>query len=130
MNNRASASLDHELYEMQARICKAFANSTRLRMLDLLGTGEMRASDLQERLGVSAPNVSQHVAILKAAGVVSTRRDGKHIYCSLAMPEVKSACAMVRDVLRRQLSRSRALSLRDPVPGGARKKKVHEATLR
>jgi DNA-binding transcriptional ArsR family regulator len=106
--NRGS---EEQVYEMQVRICKSFANPTRLRMLDLLARREYSASDLQTELGITAPNVSQHLAILKAAGVVATRRDGKQIYCSLAMPEVKQACQLIRDVLRAQVRNGRKLGI-------------------
>src|SRR6266496_1731652 len=97
------SEVDEQIYEMQVRICKAFANSTRLRMLDMLAKREQAVSDIQSELGLSAPNVSQHLAILKAAGVVSTRRNGKQIFCSLTIPEVKQACQLIRDVLRAQV---------------------------
>ena len=101
--------VDDRIYEMQVRICKAFANPSRLRMLDLLAKGERTVSDLQGELGITTANVSQHLAILKAAGVVTTRRDGKQIYCSLTIPEVKQACQLIRDVLRAQVRNERKL---------------------
>ena len=109
MPKAASSGVDEHIYEMQVRICKAFANSTRLRMLDLLAKREYAVSDIQSELGLTAPNISQHLAILKAAGVVTTRRDGKQIFCSLTIPEVKQACALIRNVLRAQLRNERKL---------------------
>ncbi|MBZ5726237.1 MAG: metalloregulator ArsR/SmtB family transcription factor [Acidobacteriia bacterium] len=106
---KAPKSESDQIYEMQVRICKAFANSTRLHMLDLLAKREHTVSDLQAALEISTPNVSQHLAILKAAGVVTTRRDGKQIYCSLTIPEVKQACQLIRDVLRAQVRNERKL---------------------
>lgn len=97
---------EDELFEMQVRICKAFANATRLRILDMLGSGEQTCSGIQQALGITAANMSQHLAILRGAGIVATRRDGKQIYCSLAMPEVKRACEQVRDVLRAQVRKA------------------------
>jgi hypothetical protein len=41
--------------------------------------------------------------------VVATRREGKQIYCSLALPEVKQACQLIRDVLRAQVRNERKL---------------------
>jgi len=99
---------DTGIYELQVRICKAFANVTRLRLLDLLGAKETSGSELQQRLGITAVNLSQHLSVLKSAGVVTTRRDGRQIYCSLAMPEVKLACEQVRQVIRTQIERSSA----------------------
>lgn len=95
--------VDEQVYEMQVRICKAFANPSRLRILDLLATQERSVSDLQSQLGITAANVSQHLAILKSAGVVSARREGKQIFCSLTIPEVKQACQLIRDVLKIQI---------------------------
>jgi DNA-binding transcriptional ArsR family regulator len=95
---------DMEIFERQARICKAFAHPARLQILDSLGQGELGVSDLQEMLGISKTNMSQHMAVLKSVGVLSTRREGKQVYCSLAIPEVKQACQLIRKVLRAQLA--------------------------
>jgi DNA-binding transcriptional ArsR family regulator len=112
MKNRGKAgSWDAEILERQVRICKAFANSTRLVMLDLLGKREWPVGRLQQELGVSKPNLSQHLAVLKAAGVVVTRREGKQVYCGLAMPEVKNACQLIRTMLRAQLRNGRKLMI-------------------
>src|SRR5215472_18805775 len=64
---------DDRVYDMQVRICKAFAHSSRLRILDLLAHREYSVSELQQSLKVSIPNVSQHLSILKGAGVVKRR---------------------------------------------------------
>ncbi|MBI1895994.1 MAG: helix-turn-helix transcriptional regulator [Acidobacteria bacterium] len=110
MTSRRNNSADTEIFERQANICKAFAHATRLRLLDLLGQRERGVSELQAELGVSKTNLSQHLAILRAAGVLSTRRDGKQVYCSLAIPEVKQACQLIRKVLQAQLVESRRLA--------------------
>ncbi len=93
-----------EIFERQARICKAFAHPARLQILDRLGQGELSVSDLQEVLGISKTNMSQHMAVLKSVGVLSTRREGKQVYCSLAIPEVKQACQLIHKVLRAQIA--------------------------
>ena len=105
----STKNIDDEIFERQAQICKAFAHPGRLRILDLLGKGERGVSELQTALGMSKTSVSQQISILKSAGVLSTRRNGKQIYCSLAIPEVKEACQLIRGVLRAQLAASRRL---------------------
>jgi DNA-binding transcriptional ArsR family regulator len=50
-----------------------------LQILDLLGQGERGSSELQEALGISKTSISQHLSILKSAGVLTTRRDGKQL---------------------------------------------------
>ena len=111
VKNSSKRKLDNEVYERQVQICKAFANSTRLKILDLVAERTQTSSSLQQQLGISTPNLSQHLAILKAAGVVLTRREGKQIYCSLAMPEVKQACQLIRGVLRAQIRNGRKLAV-------------------
>ena len=105
-----SKSSEDEIFERQARICKAFAHPGRLRILDRLGEGERGVSDLQRELGISKTSISQQISILKSAGVLVTRRNGKQIYCSLAIPEVKQACQLIRMVLKAQIADSRRLS--------------------
>ncbi len=111
MKNTKRASVDEEILERQVLICKAFANGTRLHMLELLGKRDWSAHDLQQELGVSKANLSQHVTVLKTAGVILRRRRGKQVYFSLAMPEVKTACQLIRNVLRAQIRNGRQLAI-------------------
>ncbi len=92
-------AIEKRVYERQAELCKAFANPTRLHLLDLLSQKEWSCTDLQGALAISKANLSQHIAVLKGAGVVVSRREGKKIYCSLAIPEVEQACQILRRVL-------------------------------
>lgn len=101
---------DFVLYERQAVICKALANATRLHLLDLLTRGDRWAADLQQGLGISKANLSQHLSILRSAGVVATHRQGKQLSCGLAMPEVKQATLLLRSMLRAQGRESRRWS--------------------
>ena len=109
--SKDSRAIQAEVFERQARICKAFANSTRLRMLDLLGKRDWGAAELQKELGISRANLSQHVAVLRGVGIVRARRDGKAVYFSLTMPEVKTACVLIRNVLRAQIQSGQKLSV-------------------
>ena len=103
------ANNSKEVFERQARLCKAFAHPARLQILDLLGSGEQGVSELQQKLGISKTRISQHLTILKSAGVLSTRRNGKQVLCSLAIPEVKQACEMIRKVLEAHIAESHRL---------------------
>lgn len=108
---RSLSYLQEQVLDRKVRICKAFANPARLRMLDLLGSGERGLSELQDELSISKPNLSQHLAILKSAGVVQTRRDGKQIYCRVAFPEVRRLAALLREVLNAQVRAGRKLAV-------------------
>ncbi|MGC2447602.1 MAG: metalloregulator ArsR/SmtB family transcription factor [Candidatus Sulfotelmatobacter sp.] len=103
--------MEEELYERRAAICKAFANPVRLKILDLVGKKAYPVSELRRRLGVSEANLSQHLTVLKSAGIIETSRTGKRVYCYVAIPEVKQACSLVCDVLRAQFRSGRRLSI-------------------
>jgi ArsR family transcriptional regulator len=102
VGTKRKADGEQEFYERQAVICKAFANPTRLHLVEMLSRGERWAAELQQGLGISKANLSQHLAILKSAGVVSTRREGKQLHCGLAVPEVREAMGVFRNILKAQ----------------------------
>ncbi len=97
---RKTGAIANSEYERQATLCKAFANPTRLHLLDLLGRGEVGSSELQERLGVSKANLSQHLSVLRSAGVVNTRKEGKRLLAGVASPAVVQACKQIRGILK------------------------------
>lgn len=90
---------------MQAEICAALANPVRLKILDLLSKGEMNSSELLERLRIPKANLSQHLTVLKDAGILSTRKEGLYQYARLALPKIKDACGIVRQVLIERVER-------------------------
>ncbi|MFZ3116224.1 MAG: metalloregulator ArsR/SmtB family transcription factor [Syntrophales bacterium] len=90
-------------YELHADICKIFANAKRLEILSSLKDREMSAGDLIEQIGVSKANLSQHMSILKARGVILTRREGANSYYRIANPKIIQACNLMREVLLEQI---------------------------
>lgn len=92
------------LYEMQAQICAALAHPVRLQILDLLAENEKNASELLEVLKIPKANLSQHLYVLKEAGIVQSRKEGLFSYLSLSIPKIKDACALVRTVLIDKIS--------------------------
>lgn len=87
-------------YRRQAELCKAFAHPTRLHLIALLGRKQHWASELRSGLGISKANLSQYLAILKAAGIVSTSRIGRQLCCGLSMPGAKQITALLRSMTR------------------------------
>lgn len=106
-----TAEAENRICEMQVRICKALANTTRLRILDLLGKKSHTVSGLQAELGIPLANVSVQLATLRAAGVVVTEKKGRQVYCSLALPEVRQACHFIRQVLKAQVRKTQNLPI-------------------
>lgn len=97
------------LYEMQAEICNALAHPVRLHILDLLSEGEKTSTDLNEVLELPKANLSQHLSVLKDAGVIKARKEGQFQYLSLGFPKIKDACALVRSILSDKLDEERII---------------------
>jgi DNA-binding transcriptional ArsR family regulator len=67
----------------------AFANPTRLRILQRLGdVGEESVNDLAVHLRMSQPRISWHLRMLRVGGVIRTRREGRQVYCSLDVENI------------------------------------------
>jgi len=77
---------------------KALAHESRLIILCILADGEKSVSELERELNLRQPTVSQQLARLRADGLVSTRRDGKIIYYSLASNEARIVIGAIYDV--------------------------------
>jgi DNA-binding transcriptional ArsR family regulator len=102
-----------EITILQAEILKTLANPRRLEILHRLAEGPCEVSRLAEELGVSQPNASQHLGVLRAAGLVEFTREGREVRYQLTDKDVITACAVVRGVLQRRLTRLGRLSLHD-----------------
>ena len=66
-----------------SRALKAVSDENRIRILEVLVRGEHCVSDLVHELSIDQPKVSHHLAILRSAGVIKSRRDGRHINYSV-----------------------------------------------
>jgi ArsR family transcriptional regulator len=100
------------IYELQADVLKTLANPRRLEMAHLLADEPMTVGRLAERMAVAQPNVSQHLALMRAAGVVVAERDGREIRYGLSDPDIFAACRLMRAALQRRLTRLVELSTR------------------
>lgn len=74
---------EEKIYDL-ADFFKVFGDSSRLKVLWVLRSGEMCVTHLAELLGMSAPAVSHQLKILRQSHLVRTRREGKNIYYTLA----------------------------------------------
>src|SRR6478672_11703582 len=93
--------MTRNLAEMEG-LFKALADATRLRILGLLLTGEVCVCHLHESLKIPQPKASRHLAYLRSAGLVATRRDGLWIHyrmATLADPVLGAIADAVRHAL-------------------------------
>jgi len=91
------------LYEQVARIGKAASSPKRLELLELLCQGEMNVEQLALNAQISIKLTSAHLTVLKAASLVTFRRDGKNIFYTLAAPEVARFWVDIRSLAEERL---------------------------
>jgi DNA-binding transcriptional ArsR family regulator len=94
-----------EITVLQADVLRRLASPRRLEILHALATGPIEVGRLATSLGATQPNVSQHLAVLRAAGLVEADRQGREVRYRLADPDVMVACGLMRAVLERRLTR-------------------------
>jgi DNA-binding transcriptional ArsR family regulator len=97
------------LQQFKARLFRALAHELRIRLLEELRNGECSVGELHERVGVSGPNVSQHLAVLRSLGIVATRREGTSVLYSLADPRLNNLLDDARSIFEHQIAAGAAL---------------------
>ena len=91
----SSSEFDRRRY---AAVGRALADPKRLCVLESLSAGELSVSDLSTRVGCQVPNMSQHLAVLRSAGLVQSRREGSTIFYRLADVRVLEAYRLIQDL--------------------------------
>ncbi len=94
-----------EITILQAEVLKTLASPRRLEILHALADGPMEVGRLAATIGAGQPNVSQHLAVMRTAGIVDAERDGREVRYRLADADVMVACRLMRTVLERRLTR-------------------------
>jgi DNA-binding transcriptional ArsR family regulator len=92
-----SSELDRQRF---AAIGRALSDPKRLCVLESLAIGELSVGDLSTRVGCHVPNMSQHLAVLRSAGLVTTRREGNTVFYRLADPRVLETYRLIQTIAR------------------------------
>ena len=100
---------DKSLFELHADVCKTLANPKRLEILNLLRDGELNVSDLVTRTGLQKANISQHLSVMRAQGILETRREGLNVFYKISNSKVTKACDLMREVLLQHISRNHTI---------------------
>jgi rhodanese-related sulfurtransferase len=101
MGDRAAKTA---LFDEFAQVGKALASGRRIELLDVLANGERTVDALAGEVALSAANASQHLQVLRRAGLVSTRRDGTSVWYRLAAPEVFQLVQALRSLAASRLA--------------------------
>lgn len=109
------------MFDLHSELLKALAHPRRLEIVQLLRDQELCVSDIYEMLDLPQANISQHLMILRDAGVVTTIRDGKQVIYKLAHPKIIQASDLLREVLIEQhqgseIANHLTLTMKDLVP--------------
>jgi DNA-binding transcriptional ArsR family regulator len=81
-----------------AAISRALADAKRLCVLECLSQGERSVSDLSREASCQVPNMSQHLAVLRSAGLVESRREGNTVLYRLSDPRILEAYKLIQSV--------------------------------
>jgi ArsR family transcriptional regulator len=94
------------LYQRKADFFRTLGHPVRIRVLELLGDGPMAVRDLLADVEIEASSLSQQLAVLRRAGIVTSHRDGATVMYALAGPDVadlmRAARRFITDMLARQ----------------------------
>lgn len=95
------------VYELKAEFFKTLGHPARIRILEVLRDGEANVADIAEAVGVSGSTLSQHLATLRRAEVISSRRDGSQVIYQVVDPRVFQLLQIGREILTTTLQGSR-----------------------
>ncbi len=107
--------MDRDFFCMHSDLCKTLANDKRQMILGALRDGELSVGEMAQSTGIPQANLSQHLATMRARGVVLTRRDGHRVYYRISNPKLIQAFDLITEVMRESMDER----LRTADPDGA-----------
>ncbi len=75
--------------------CKALADETRQKILEMLLNGEMRVGDIVDEFSMSQPTISHHLNVLKQFSLVTSRKEGKQVFYTINRGNVVECCGQL-----------------------------------
>jgi len=104
---------EKRIFQLHAEICKTFSNPIRLEIISKLREGKKSVNEIAALTGVRQATVSQHLAVLRQRGVVSTKREGINVYYDVANPKITQACDLMREVLFENIAAMNEISSKE-----------------
>jgi DNA-binding transcriptional ArsR family regulator len=96
--------MSRPLYQAKAEFFKTLGHPARIRILELLSERERAVGDMLPEVGIEATNLSQHLAVLRRAALVTFRKEGSTVYYALVSPQVAELLAVARRILTEVLA--------------------------
>jgi len=97
IDNLATTEEDRQ---RSAAVARALGDPKRLCVLESLAGGEASVGELAGRVACQVPNMSQHLSVLRSAGLVTARRDGSTVYYRLSDPRILEATQLLQSLAR------------------------------
>jgi DNA-binding transcriptional ArsR family regulator len=88
--------IDPELLMRAAETIRVLGHVDRIKIVEVLEAGDATVTEIQEKVGLSQPIASQHLARLRAHGIVQSSRDGQHVVYHLLEPKVEHILRCIR----------------------------------
>ena len=88
------------LYQAKADFFRSLGHPARIRVLELLAEEDLPVHALLSHIAIEPSNLSQQLSVLRAAGLVTQRREGAEVIYSLALPEVRDLLLAARRILK------------------------------
>jgi DNA-binding transcriptional ArsR family regulator len=95
--------MTNQLAQFKAEFFKALASPVRIQILDELRGGELSVSDLRNRLGLEAANISQQLAILRSKNIVKFRKQGSNIYYACTDKKIFKLLDVAKEIFNNHL---------------------------
>ena len=89
--------------DFKAELFKSMGHPTRLRILELLRTGEMTVSELQQNLEIDASSVSQQLSLMRSRQLVDARKQGTSVYYTVRDPLIFDIMDIAREIFQNQV---------------------------
>lgn len=99
MTQSATAPSSQPISVVKAELFKALGNPARVRVLEILSGGERSVSELQPAVGIESSHLSQQLAVLRRAGLVTTRKEGSTVVYTIKDPLVIELLAVAKRLL-------------------------------
>ena len=97
------------LQEFKAELFKALGHPVRLRILELLNSGEKTVSELQAALDIEASSVSQQLSLMRARQLVDTRKHGTNVFYAVRDPVIFELLGVARQIFEHQVAQMNSL---------------------
>jgi DNA-binding transcriptional ArsR family regulator len=109
MDQAAEVELSRPISEIKAELFRALAHPARIRVLELLAESELSVGEIQPLVGIEMSHLSQQLAVLRRAGLVSTRKAGSSVFYAIRDPELVRLLASAKQLLINSLTASQQL---------------------